>query len=358
MPKLQIDEVYSKNKVLPMIINFQNGYTTNEFRPTECALFQDENSKTTIATQLNDFVYAGEEETEGLGKTLILTRNKTTGKVRLIEVGTAGLKPVLKVDLDTTELLDTSHLELSRKFGSKKQKQRVEQKEKLKVNVQVVNEQMQNVTQEISEDTLDMSSYDKGDSDDFYIPPIDREAQKPELVYSLDKILSEEEYEQIYSELENKDYSSDVPAWINTMIMSKKNPKHVVLGVYAGGLIKLYSTMVREITKKMFTVCQTSPTLNNIILNNFILTANGKRSRPSPYKDKALCHAIVFLLLINNLSLDLDALCQGIKLTPNTASTKLRVTGASVVTVSNKKMVQLKLPLRTKTVFRRKSAKF
>ncbi|CAG5001578.1 unnamed protein product [Parnassius apollo] len=359
MPKLHIDEVNTKDSVCPMIVNFQNGYITNEFRPTECMLFQNEKSESiTVATDINKFIYSGEEEKEVLGKTLILARNKITGKVRLIEVGTVELKPVLKVDLDATQLLESSNLELSRKFGSKKQKQQVEQREKLKVNVQIVNEQMQNVTKDITEDTLDLSSYDKINSDDFYIPPINRDADKPELIYELDKILKEEEFEKIYSELEGKDFTVDMPVWIKNMVATKQNSKHIVLAVYATALFKLYSTMVREITKKTFTVCEYSPTLNDIVLANFILITNEKRSRPTPYKDKALCHAIVFLLLINNLSLDMEALCQGVKLTPNTVSSKLRVTGASVLTVGNKKVVQLKLPLRTKTTFRRKSAKF
>ncbi|KPJ07593.1 hypothetical protein RR48_11149 [Papilio machaon] len=265
MPKLQIDEVYAKNNVHPMLINFQNGYTTGKFRPSECVLLQDENSKTTIATQINDFVYTGEEEKEDLSKTIIIARNKNTGKVRLIEVGTAELKPVLKVDLDSTQLLETSNLELSRKFGSKKQKQQVEQREKLKVNVQIVNEQMQNVTQEVSVDNLDLSSYENPDSDDFYIPPINRDAQKPEQIYELDKILTEDEFEKIYSELEGKDYTSDVPPWVANLMASKKNPKHIVLGVYAGVLLKLYLMLVKDIPKKMFTACKLSPTLNNII---------------------------------------------------------------------------------------------
>ncbi|XP_013141910.1 PREDICTED: uncharacterized protein LOC106105953 [Papilio polytes] len=358
MPKLQIDEVFTKNSIHPMLINFQNGYTTGSFKPSECLILQDENLKTSITTQINDFVYTGEEEREDLSKTIIIAKNRNTGKVRLIEIGTAELKPVLKVDLDSTQLLETSNLELSRKFGSKKQKQQVEQREKLKVNVQIVNEQMQNVTQDVSIDNLDLSSYENPDSDDFYIPPINRDAQKPEQIYELDKILSDDDFEKIYSELDGTEYISDLPPWVANLMASKKNPKHIVLGVYAGILLKLYSMLVKDIPKKTFTVCKHSPTLNNMVLSNFLLNNNGKRSRPAPYKDKSLCHALIFLLLINNLSLDLDVLSQGIKLQPKTVTTKIRVTGASIIASGSKKLIQLKLPLKTKTVFRRKSTKF
>ncbi|XP_047542971.1 uncharacterized protein LOC125075291 [Vanessa atalanta] len=257
----------------------------------------------------------------------------------------------------TRAWLETSHLELSRKFGSKKQKQRMEQREKLKVNIETVTEQMQNVTQEVTEENLDLS-INNINNDDFYIPPINRTAEKAEFVYEIDKILSEEQYEKIHSELEGKDYTSDMIPLIKSMISKKTlSPKLVVLAVYANSLLYLYTMMVKDITKKSFVACSTSVTLNNIILSNFLTMSHSKRTRPAPFKDKSLCHAIVFLLLINNLKLELESLCEALKLTPNTATLKVRVTGASVITSGNKKIVQLKLPL-NKTGFRRRSTKF
>ncbi|KAJ2941889.1 hypothetical protein O0L34_g10705 [Tuta absoluta] len=361
MPKLHIDEVYTKDSIYPMLVNFQNGYTTDQFQVNKCNVFSNENSGSKfVAAELNDMLYAGDESAEELGKTLILARNRNTGKVRLIEVGNAQLKPVLKIENDTAHLLETSYLELSRKFGSKKQKQQVEQREKLKVNEQTVTEQMQNASMNITEDKLDLSSYNKNDSDDFYIPPIDRDADKPENVYEIEKILSEDDFDKIYSELEEKDYSSDYTPFIENITSGKKlSKRHTVLAVYANSLLKYSLTMVKELIKKNYVACPHSSTLNDIILKNFSVVTNGKRTRPMTYKDKALCHVIVFALLINNLKFSLDILCENTKLTATTVTTKVRVTGASVVNSGNKKIVQLKIPLSTKIGgFRRKSSKF
>lgn len=361
MTQIQIEEVYPKSDVNPMVVNFQNGYITEKFTSQDCTIFN--NSKTnskTLVTEVDGVLYAGDEETEELGKTYILTRNKITGKVRIIESGVVNVKPILnlKEELSTAPLLETSTLELSRKFGSKKSKQQMEQREKLKVNVDTVTEQMQNVTQEISEDTLDLSAYDKTNSDDFYVPPIDRKAESVDGVYDLNKILTEEQYEKIFSELEGKEYQSQMLPVVKN-ITSKKtlSPKLTVLAVYANSLIQLYNSMVKEISKKGFTACPYSMTLNSLIMNEFMTSSNGRKTRPAPFKDKSLCHAIVFLLLLNNYKIELDTLCEAVKITPSTVSNKVRVTGASVVTTSNKKVVQLKLPL-NKSSFRRKSAKF
>lgn len=293
------------------------------------------------------------------GKTLILTKNRKTGKVRVLEVTSAELKPILKIDNDAAQLLETSNLELSRKFGSKKHKQRMEQREKLKVNVQTVTEQMQNVTDTITEDKLDLSLYNKNDSDDFYVPPINRLADTPEEVYDIGNILTEDQFEKIWSELDGKDFESDLVPFINKIISARQySEKHKILAVYASCLLKLYLTNAKEITKKTFVTCPHSATLNDIILAGFTTMTNNRRTRPTQYKDKALCHALVFILLINKLRFELEALCNDVKLTLNNASMKVRVTGAHVVNSGSKKVVQLKLPLNTKIAFRRKSAKF
>lgn len=270
------------------------------------------------------------------------------------------MKPILKFDNEAAQLLEISNLELSRKFGSKKSKKVMEQREKLKLNVETVTKQMNNVKETITEDKLDLSSYNKSDSDDFYIPPINRLANSPEDVYDIDKILTRDQLEKIWSELEDKDYGSDMFPFIKSIISARQHSeKHKVLAVYANSLLKLYLAQVREISKKAYMACPHSAKLNEIIIANFTtMPASNKRGRPIQFKDKALCHALVFLLIINNFKLQLEWLVKDAKLTVNNATMKVRVTGAHVVESGNNKIVHLKLPLNTKTGFRRKSAKF
>ncbi|XP_026724502.1 DNA-directed RNA polymerase I subunit RPA49-like [Trichoplusia ni] len=358
MPEIQIDEVCPKEEVYPMIVNFQNGYATEQFKTNDCTLFQDQNTgKKTIVTELCDMLYTGEEEEADLGRTLILARNKTTGKVRLIEVENIELKPVLKSNLDTTELNETSYLELSRKFGSKKHKQIMEHREKLKVNVQTVTEQMQNVTDTLTEDQLDLSAYNSVNSDEFYIPTINRDAKKVEDVYDVDAILTADEYEKIYSEIEGTDYIKQLNPFLKSIATKTLSQTHTVLLVYADTLLKLYSTLMKDISKKTFTACPYSGTLNNIVMKNFLSNVNGKRGRSLQFKDKSLCYSLVFILLINGYKFNFDELCQQLKLTLRTVSSKVALTGATLVTVGTKKVAQLKLPL-SRPALRRRSTKF
>nr|XP_034839020.1 DNA-directed RNA polymerase I subunit RPA49-like [Maniola hyperantus] len=360
MTQISIDEICPKKEIYPMIVNFQNGYVTDQFTAQDCIVLENsENKCKTIATVIDKLVYAGEEKSEELSKTFILTRNKKTGKVRLIESSVTDMKPILKINEPTPVVLETSNLELSRKFGSKKQKKQMEQREKLKVNVETVTEQMQNVTKTVSKDEIDLSLYDTQNSDDFYIPPINRAAATAEEIYDIDRILTEAQYEKIHSELEGKNYTSDMVPVVKNIVEKKKlSPKLVVLAVYASCLVQMYSSVVKTITAKSFVICPQSVTLNEIILNNFCTVINGRRNRPITYKDRALCHAMVFILLVSGLKIDFAELCETFKLSERNASMKIRVTGASVVTSGSKKTAQLKLPLNTKIPLRRKSTKF
>lgn len=358
MPRFHIDEVCPKGELYPMIVHFQNGDITDKFKSVECLLLHNENKETKcIATNVNDMLYTGEEEKEELGKTIILSRNKITGKVRLVEVGNVELKPVLKSNLDTTDITDTSYLELSRKFGSKKHKQIMEQREKLKVNVNTITEQMQNVTDSITEEQLDLSSYSTENSEDFYIPPINRDASQVNEVYDINAILTEEQFEKIFAEIEASDYEKELNPFLKSIATHSLPQKHTVLLIYANTLIHLYGTLMKEITKKNFIACHQSVTLNEIVMKNFLSNINGKLGRSPQYKDKALCHALVFILLINNYKFNFDDLCQQLKLTSRTVTSKVTLTGATLVPSGNKKVAQLKLPLK-KPALRRKSTKF
>lgn len=359
MTELIINEVYPKASVNPILINFQNGYINEEFETSQCQLFSNTYSQNkTVITMLNNLLYTSEEQEADVVNNVLLVRDKITGKVRIIETTNAELKPIVNTNLDTT-LHETSNLELSRKFGSKKQKRHLEQKEKLKSNTDTVKQQMKNVTENTKIENLDMSLYTKTDSEDLYVPPIDREATKVEDVYRIDKILTEEQYEKIYSEIESKDLMSNLVPIVKDLVNGKSlSEKHKVLSLYASTLLKLYASQSKEFSRKLFVVCDLSHTLNEYILSNFTLMSNNRRTRPNPLKDKALCHAIVLMLILNDFKLPLDELAKAAKVTPNTAITKVRAVGAHI-TYGDNKMIQLKVPLNVLTGFkRRKSAKF
>lgn len=366
MTELTINSVSTKGPIYPMLINFQNGYPNEDFE-SKCSIIQENGTKT-IATELDELVYYGKEENEDLGKTLILARNRKTGKVRLMEVGCAELIPYRKVNLNTpTTQPETSRLELSRKFGSKKQRKQMEQREKLKVNVKTVTEQMENVTANISMDKLDLSKYNKNDSDEFYVPPVDRDAAKLEDVYAVEKIMSIDEYENIYTELKQEKYEDLYHPYIKGLVKGRTlSHELMVLAVYTSELLKFLQVGCLEIRRRDFKICNFSNTLNNVALNNFTeftktATVNKMRVRPTYMKDKLTCHIMVFVLILNNYKVAFEPLCAALKVSSKTQPclNKVRLIGAYIVHTEGGKMLQLRLPLAPRaSLMRRKSTKF
>lgn len=345
MVDIYIDEVFPKGECYPLLAHFQNGYPTNSFADQECVVLEHKiNGQKSLATEINDILYTGQEYEETLGRTFILARNRSTGKVRLIEVGNVELQPNIKSKIDAPEL-ETSYVDLGRKFGSKRHKKVLEQNEKLKVNEDVVMEQLQNVSQNVSIDQLDMTSYNKTDTEEFYIPPIDREADKLEDVYKLTAILSPEQYDTIFSELDNSDYKSTLSPYVKEIFRDSWSKEQIVLAVYASTLLSLISRPMREIGAKKFVACPHSPTLDSIILKDFF-TYNGRfRLRPQTYKDRSICYAIVLIFLINNYKIDVESFCKNSKLFQTTANTKIIMTGGWLTKQGTKKIAVLKLPL-------------
>ncbi|CAG9136132.1 unnamed protein product [Plutella xylostella] len=358
--KLRIDEVVPKSDTCPVLVNFLNGSVTENFTTAKCYTFQDENTgKKTIATEIDKIVYYGEEEDDGLEQTFLVARNKKTGKVRLIEAGAVNIKPYFHRE-KPSELLDTSAIELSRKFGSKKSKQKMEHKERLKVDTKTVTEQMEKVTKTITAEKADLTAYLVENSDEFYVPPINKDAVEVHDVYDLDQILSPEQLEKVLSEIDGKDYASEYHPFIKDIVSDRTlDSKEIALGLYASALFNIYSMNSRDIAKKSFSISAISPTLNEIVLMNFCQQAPGKpRARPAMYRDKTICHAIVLCLLLNKFKLDLEMLATKMKISPTTVVAKARACLATVTVSGQKKVAVLKLPLPSNKAFRRKSAKF
>lgn len=357
MHTIHIDEVYPKDEVYPFVVNFQNGYTNEKFK-SESSLFYDENkSCKVVVTDVEGTLYHGEETDEALGKTLVLARNRRTGKVRLIEVGTVDLKPQIRNNLDSSIVFDNSALELGRKFGSKKNKQVLEQKEKLKQNEQAVTAQMANVSQNLTQDQLDISHNEPSASDHFYTPPINRDATSVQDVYDLNTILTPEQYDKIISEISDTDAMESLNHVIKGLARKDLSPKLKVLALFASSLYNTVFLKAHEIAKKSFVACSRSMTLNQHIIDNFFLNANGKRMRPINYKDKALIHTIIFLLLLNNFKFNIEEFSMQLKMSLKSMAVKLAMVGGYMVRSNNVSMAQLKLPL-NKPPTRRMSKKF
>ena len=114
----------------------------------DCGVYHDEKEdKTILAMSNGQIVYKGsrpDRETEGL-YTMLAICNKRTGKIRLIQAERWKVTPVLdkRVDIDDTTNANERINILNKQYGSKKQKRRTEQYERMKIDINSVKEQLE-----------------------------------------------------------------------------------------------------------------------------------------------------------------------------------------------------------------------
>lgn len=346
MPQITIDEVHKADEYNIALVNFQNGYLNDKFVEQDAILLEDEKGTKTIVTHVSDLIYSGQESTEAVGKTLLLVRNRDTGKTRLIEVKNYNVKPVLKSDLDTFLNQDNSFLELGRKFGSKKSKKALEQYEKLKLNEQAVAEQMKNVSKNITVDQIDVSTIEASvTTNTDYLPFCNRDASHVKDVYLPSSLLTDSEFEQIIQETEFLDTTKFLPT-IRKYIKKDTTKELIIIGLYANSLLVMSSLSAAQVAGRSYVACPQSAALNEHILKKFFTQSTGRaRNRPIHYKDMAICHALVALLLISNFKFDLGELAIETKQPLKALSAKINLIGGYVVNKDGLVTALLKIPL-------------
>ncbi|XP_063391862.1 uncharacterized protein LOC134677357 [Cydia fagiglandana] len=414
MSELTVHSVCTKGPIYPTLLYFQNGRPTKEFE-TNCAVLQDKNKSRTIVMEASELVYAGNEEKEDSGKILILARDRISGKVRLIEVDSAYLKPLTKTDLDHLEHQHDVQAKHS-KMVSKKNKtlnklnaqrdtgqtdnlvacnnsigevdiqptdreinrgeldclqqqheisssefleferKKLEQREKLKINVLTAMEPEQTEMEAkkqknapvkrgatkvrgvhhkkklklplvlkphtrlkkpklniVKKDFVKRKDYNEIDPDEFYVPFLNREATTLEDVYVIKKIFSEDEYFQIYSEVAEIIYLDDLHPYIQQFVENKTlSLEFTVLAVYASVLLKFLHTSLDEIQTGNSKICQHSKTLNEILLTRFTECVQYEKrksiTRSRAMRNKIVCHIIVCTLILNDFQFEMDSL--------------------------------------------------
>ncbi|XP_061727108.1 uncharacterized protein LOC133532449 [Cydia pomonella] len=396
MSELTVHSVCTKGPIYPTLLYFQNGCPTKDFE-TNCAVLQDKNKSRTIVMETSELVYAGKEEKEETGTMLILARDRITGIVRLIEVGSADLKPLTKTDLD--HLQHQNEAKASSKMRFKKTNtHNISNAVQMDTEQIIDNNVLENavacndsigelnippVDREITKDELDslqqqqqlsrseFSEFKKKQSketevvkqqnltenytEEFYIPPINRRATKVEDVYHLEKILSKDEYDKIFQELEENNYVTDLHPYIQSYMKGRHlSPQLTVLAAYASYLIKYLHVSWIQITAAKYKICAYSKTLNDIIMNKFTKLTVYKKSpndvhlrriKPRKIQLKAICHIMVFMLILNNYKFYLEPLCTAVGKQNISVKRLVHFTGASIVRRKVGRLVRLRLPL-------------
>lgn len=291
-------------------------------------------------------------------KQVLAARNRLTGKVRFIEVGSTSLQPFIPRNSRTGLNIEIpTDVNLSEKFGSKKQKRYQEQSKKYKIDVSTIKEQLQDTA--LKMDTSAGSALDTTNPDDMiekYIPPIDRDAANVKDVYKLDKILSAEEIDALKSCSElvingdsetvvisdfMKKYISSIQADSSTSKIDK-----CIAMLYADCLLYYLTCDYKKASALNCVVCPYSEVINTSVLDNFSVRSDKSRSRPKSLKDKAVCYIIVLLLLSSNLIFsDYEELREALNITGPKMSQFVKIVGARIVSVDGVSSIVLKLPL-------------
>ncbi|XP_077287563.1 RNA polymerase I subunit E [Arctopsyche grandis] len=287
---------------------------------------------------------------------VILARDRRTGQVRAIQVGTACLRPIVyRPSEPERNDVDGNSRNLAEKFGSKRQKRHHEQSKKSKIDVDTLKAQLETTALKMDISQPSIVVNEEANSLQRYAPPADRDATDPRHVYSLDTIISTEEklaLESVAQSVIDGDTSYIKSEYIQKLILNVKNsnsasPLHDCIALlYADCLLDYLSCDYKRFRSPYLIVCSFSQQVNDAILDKFSIRSDKGRTRPQTMKDKGICYLIVLLLLSSNLVIkEYDELIKHLHVTSTKLLQLVKVVGARISTSNGENSIILKLPL-------------
>lgn len=357
------DVIINPSKVQPIIVNFQNGELKDEeASKMSCGLYYDPNKqKTLLALSNGQIVYRGykPDTSQDLMRTMLVLHNRKTGKVRLVQVERWQVNAVLeKPAAEENKSADSDKIVmLNRQFGSKKAKRKIEQYERLKINVDTVKEQLEETVSNVEVDrgelTIDLSEND--DITNTALPPCNRDATNAADVYNVHDIIPEDKLETLYpkaKEILDHDYSEfegKMKFFVRILKQLKSDPDNVkktALLLYVQAVMTWLNLPIKETKKRCILVCPSSSVVNTHIIDTYSIQSLNGRQRPTSVKDKAVIHCMILALVICNFVLDIEL--YSTIFSHRTALKKLlrlaRIIGA-LPNKEDKRLVTLKVPL-------------
>ncbi|XP_003399797.1 uncharacterized protein LOC100645462 [Bombus terrestris] len=357
------DVIIEPSKVQPIIVNFQNGELKDEeAKKMSCGLFYDQNKKKTMLAMSNgQIVYRGykPDTSQDLMRSMLVLRNRRTGKVRLVQVERWQVTPVLEKPAveDNKGFEDDKIAKLNKQFGSKKVKRRTEQYERLKVNVESVKEQLEQTVSNVEIDRMDLSIQlpDNEYITNTILPECNRDATNVNDVYNIFDIVPKSKLESLYNsvtEILNGDSNNkqeNSKFFTRTLYHVKSDPdslKKAALLIYVQSVAAWLNMPIKDAKKRGIEVCSASQEINSHIIDTYSVQSKHGRMRPTSVKDKGVIHCMILALIINNFTLDLELFAtifshrMGLKKMTDLA----RIVGA-LPSKENKKLITLKVPL-------------
>ncbi|XP_055308619.1 uncharacterized protein LOC129572634 isoform X2 [Sitodiplosis mosellana] len=338
-----IENPAKKQKRNPVIVQFQNGSLSNEFASglDVCIAkdIQNENTSSLLLALSKDNVYDGlidRNPSCNLKKTFIGVRKKTSEEVKLVEVTECSMMSHIyrHNNICYTQNLNSSneHSHMSsesarrilfKDFGGKKAIKVLDRKEKMKVNVDAVKEQLDKTLLDISQNHIvKKDEFDRGKEEQDHIlqelvPKMNADATKLIDVYNLNELIDVDILESLNDaalkvlgtssqDLPIKPtFLSNIIKWVQQARFPEDidNLKRVKACIYIDALLN-YFKQVNQVHQnsniKLKPISQVTSKLDSHIKKKFSQPNINKPTKTNYVVHKTCCYIIVLSLLVSD----------------------------------------------------------
>ncbi|KAH8349086.1 hypothetical protein KR084_005161 [Drosophila pseudotakahashii] len=322
--EIQIDTVcdHQRDEHLPTMMKFQNGSLlgTGDF----CVVESTTDRKKRALVEAGQQVYTGDLHDSQEYDTYICLRNKTTNKVQIVPVQQALMSNHIYKQLERqgqrVPMLSKEHAskKLLKEFGGRKASRFVDNREQMKVNVEVVRQDLDETVKlstTLNGDEEDDSLADVSVSNEEYlasiVPKFDKEAIELDGVYDVKNLMPSGLLERLDEEAKvvfstpaqtlpiKSEYLKTCLARIQEKaVPSKQDFLHIKLIIYMDALQSLIALRSRQMQRAELSGI--TEKIENDIRIRFADPNVAKRgTRTNFSSEKALTHFIVMALLIS-----------------------------------------------------------
>uniref|UniRef100_A0A2S2NL98 Uncharacterized protein n=1 Tax=Schizaphis graminum TaxID=13262 RepID=A0A2S2NL98_SCHGA len=361
-----VEHVYAEPSIPPVIAITEVGHL-NSSTLLDCGMAIENTSNRPILKIFNQHGGTVEEEDpsrKDSGKKYLILRNKKTNKVLVYGTKVTYFKKpdYFKMKTFEDQTLADKNQEFNLVFGTKKSS-RIS-KSRVNNSVDVPTDVFENIS--FSSEAL-QPSFSQTNEFLVYLPlGCNRFSNKLDTIYPVSTLLLENEIDlmteyakEVISMLPITSDNEDLSTFFITNLnrLSHKNIQNICLLTFADGLIELLSTKSAELNFRNIEIYPNSEVINDKVLDNFVEYSVTGRDLTSKMKDKAVCHIIIIMMLINMYSFDLSWISSFLPSSSQKRLTLLmKVVGASLAKDDPTKYT-LKIPLATLPAFQKLSKK-
>jgi len=348
-----VEQVYVKPSVPPVIVVTEVGHLVSS-NSLGCGMALDKSSNKPVLKLFNlngEIIEEEDVSKKNKGKNYLILRNKKTNRVSIYGMKTTFFKKPDYLKRGTIESQSVNkNDEFNLVFGTKKSSRAY--KSRINNEINVTTEIFKNISS-----NAEMLTSMNSESNEFskYLPlGYNRSSNEIENIYPVSSLLMANEIDLMtdYSkELLNmlplpndiEDFSQFFIENVNRL--TDKTVQNICLLTFADGLVELLKTKSANLNYRNNEIYPYSEVINDKLMDNFLEYNVTGCDLTSKMKDKAICHIIIILVIINMNVVDLSWVSPYL---PQTYQKRLvllmKVVGVTPLK-DNKTKYSLKLPL-------------